>query len=186
MRLNTQDFEQISAGDQLITAELECVSDKRLSEFFQNSCIRSYIAPTGIIMVHSAPLKAIESNIPYVRGLEASTRIYSDLHLTNTECHGLMTCSSKYTMPEGGDVGNVIKLDVFGDDPSSLRKHFIRHLEDITTYSDAIFALNITLPEGFKLDGIGPILKDYNVEIDEWRLNASTCSRVRLVEWRKY
>ena len=181
--MDPQDFEPIHAGDQLIIADLDGVSDKRLSELFQNSGIRDYIAPKGILMVHSVPLKPIESNIPFIRGLEGSTHIYSDLKQNDSECHGLLSCSSKYAMPEGGSVGNVFKLDIFGDDPSSLRKHFMRHLTDMTKISEDKFALNITLPEGFDLDEIGQILKTYNIEIEEWRLTTSTSSRVHLVEW---
>ena len=184
MRLDPKAFEPFHTGDKLATADLHYISDKRLSELFQNGYIRDYIAPTGVFMVHSVPLKPIDSNIPFIRGVENSTCIYSDLKQTNNECHGLLSCSSTYTMPEGRGVGNIMKLDVFGDDPSSLRKHFIRHLVDMTKTAEDVFALNITLPEGFKLDEIGHILKDYGVEIEEWRLSTATSSRVRLLVWK--
>ena len=183
MKLNTRDVERIQAQDKLLTVNLEAVTDARLVEFFHDACIRDYIAPTGILMVHSTPLKPIESNIPFVRGLEDSTIIYSDLTLIGSECRGLLSCSSRYTTPHRGKVNYVFKLDVFGDDPSSFGKHFIRHLQDMTKYADETFALNITLPKGFKLDGIGHVLNDYKVEIDEWRLNKATCSKVRLLGW---
>ena len=185
VRLSPRDVKHIHTGDNLTTADLELISDKRLSELFQNGYPRDYIAPTGVLMIHSVPLKPIDNNIPFMRGLENSTSFYSDLKQTNNECHGLLSCSSTYTMPGGAGVGNVMKLDVFGEDPSSLRKHFIRHLMEMTKPTEDIFALNITLPEGFKLDEIGHILEDYSVEVEDWRLNASTCSMVRLLEWNE-
>ena len=183
LKLNRRDFERIQADDKLVTVNLEVISDTRLAEFFQNACIREYIAPAGVLMVHSVPLKPIENNIPFVRGLEDSTVIYSDLTLTGSEYRGLLSCSSRYTTPLRGRVNYVFKLDVFGDDPSSFRRHFIRHLEDMTKYADDTFALNITLPEGFKMNEIGCVLNDYKVEIDEWRLNKATCSKVRLLQF---
>ena len=40
LRLDPKDFEPIHADDQLITEDLEVVSDRRLSELFQNIDIR--------------------------------------------------------------------------------------------------------------------------------------------------
>ena len=186
MRLDPNNFEPIHSGDKLTTADLEYISDRKLSELFNNGYIRDYIAPGGLFMVHSVPMKPIESNIPFARGFKESTCIYSDLKQTNYKCKGLLSCSSTYSVPKDGEgVGNVMKLDIFGNDQSSLRKHFIRHLMDIKKIAKDIFALNITLPNGFKLEEIGHVLRDYGVEADEWRLNSSTCSKVRLLDWKE-
>ena len=186
LRLDPEDFEPIHAGDQLITEDMEFVSDRRLSELFQNNDTRKYIAPTGMFQVHTIPFKPIESNIPFIRGLPDSTRIYSDLKHANSRCVGLLSCSSRFTMPEGGTLTNVVRLNVFGDDPSSFRKHLIRHLMDITEISEDIFVLDITLPNEYKLDEIGKVLKDYGVEVEEWRINTASSSRVHLMEWGKF
>ena len=77
---------------------------------------------------------------------------------------------------------NVVRLNVFGDDPSSFQKHLIRHLIDMTNFSEDIFAMYITLPGGLKLDEIGNVLKDYDVEVEEWRINTTIYSRVHVVE----
>ena len=89
-------------------------------------------------------------------------------------------------MPEGDTLTNVVRLNVFGDDPSSFRKHLIQHLMDITEISEDIFVLDITLPNEFKLDEIGKVLKDYGVEVEEWRINTASSSRVHLMEWGNF
>ena len=178
-------FDVIHDTDRILTTDLESVSDKRLSELFQDCSMRKYIAPSGILNLQMNPLKPLDSNIPVLRGLEGSTQIYSDVEINKNELHGLLSVSTKYATRKGESASYVIYLDILGDDPSSLRKHFMRHLMDMTKSSKDAFALNITLPDGIEFEEIGRIFTEYNVEIDESRLATSACSRFHLIDWWK-
>ena len=146
--------------------------------------MRNYIAPRGVLSLRRLPLKPRDSNIPVLRGLDGSTQIYSDVELNKSGWHGLLSFSVKYATQKGARTSYYIYLDILGDDLSSLRKHLIRHLIDLTNSLKDEFALRITLPNGLGFDEIGEVFKEYNVEIEEeWRLDTSTCFRSHLMHW---
>ena len=150
---------------------------------FNDKKTRDYIAPKGMMLLYWTPLKPLSENIPTIRGVEGSTNIYSDIKPgpdggTST---GLLTCCTKYKATLGGsEMGFKFCLDIFGTDLSSVRKHLIRHLNDIQRTSENTVGLETYLPEGMEWSDVilifielGIDLKDADIEntyaLEWWR-----------------
>ena len=113
------------------------------------------------------PFKPTEANISCLRGIDESTKLYSDVKPNLNGCSGLLSCCTKFAAPRSSIVSEVYFIDIFGDDPSSLRKHFMRHLIDISRTSANMFGLNITLPEDVHLHYLSQCLTDSNAIHDK-------------------
>ena len=136
------------------------------------------------------PLKPMDANISCIRGIEGSTEIYSDVKCGTKDVKGLLSCRTTFPAPRGSISSQVCFIDIFGDDPSSLRKHLTRHLIDVASTSACMIGLNVIIPEYFSTSSIQEILKVVNVKdeglvhsanhvihvVESWRRN--DCSKI--------
>ena len=127
---------------------LESVSDEILSVLFNDQKTRDYIAPKGIMLLHWTPLKPLEDNIPTIRGLGGSTTIYSDINVVRGWCTGLLSCCTKYRAASESKMDYKFCVDIFGTDSSSLRKHMVKHFEDLRRSTENRTGLKIVLSDG--------------------------------------
>ena len=126
---------RIPPTDVGLAAELATISDPQLKDILNDTTTRDYIAPKGIFFVNMLPLKPLDANISCIRGIEGSTEIYSDVKCGTNDVKGLLSCRTTFPAPRGSISSKICFIDIFGDDPSSLRKHLTRHLIDISSTS---------------------------------------------------
>ena len=160
------------------------MSDGQLADILTQSKTRDYIAPKGNLLINMVPLKPKEANISCMRGIQGSTKIYSDIKTDTNDLSGLLSCCTMFGAPRDSIVAKVYFIDVFGDDPSSLRKHFTRHLVDIASNSKGMIGLNVILPECLPTSMIRQALTDANLR-DDGSLSSSPVLIHLLEFWRR-
>ena len=118
-------------------------------------------------------------NIPTIRGVEGSTHIYSDIKPGPDGCTGLLTCCTKYKAAARSQTDFKFCLDVSGSDLSSLRKHVVKHLNNIRKESEIAVALEMYLPVGFEWGDVIPIFNEFGINFGEGVTFKKPCA----LEW---
>ena len=116
-------------------------------------------------MIHWTPLKPMAENIPTIRGVAGSTNIYSDIKPGPDGCTGLLTCCTKYEDTPRSQIAIKFCLDVLGSDLTSLRKHVIKHLNNIKKESEGAACMEIYLQDGVEWGGVIPVFNEFGINL---------------------
>ena len=146
---------------EIITSDLDEVSDAELSRLFQSSEISRYLSLQGRLVVNIVPFKFKPSNISIIRSPEGFTNVYSDIRRDGRGCAGLLSIGTHFKVknPKYKYV-----LDIFGTDTCSLGKHLVKHFTILRDEIKEATALLIYVQKEFDFSKLSTICERFGLQ----------------------
>ena len=144
---------------------LETVSELHLSQYFKSKLVQDYLWPERRMIVDMLPLKTIDANIPYMKGPEGYTTVFSDVRTENDACCGLLSFGTVFEVQRHPYHYN---LDIFGDDTKTLTEHIVRHLLVMRSKVKGVVAVLIMVQENFEMEKLDSVFENFSVKREIW------------------
>ncbi|MEW8547764.1 MAG: hypothetical protein AB2693_30010 [Candidatus Thiodiazotropha sp.] len=112
-------------------------------------------------MVDYTPYKLVETNVSLMKQTSSNhTEAFSDVRFENGSVRGSLSFCSVF---KAQTVSYVYNIEIYGNDPPSVRLHIMKHLMVLKQKMEGSVCFMVIAQEGFPLDIIDDTCREYGL-----------------------
>ena len=156
----------LTATEETTAPSLEELDNDRLAEYMESKEKSKYLFPHDRIIVNWVPFKLLKSNIPFMRGPNETTNMFSDVQTDHTNTYkGIVSTATFYPCP---NPQNLCNLEIYGTNFQSLREHLVRHIMILQKQTKGVTHLLLFGHQGFPVEDAVKFFSEHGVSQYAW------------------
>ena len=155
----------LSDSEKTIALRLEELRDDRLAEYIDSKEASKYLFSHERIVVNWVPYRLLPSNIPFMRGPNHTTNMFSDIHMDARSYNGILSTGTFYPVQSPSYLCN---LEIYGLNFRSLREHLVRHIMVLQKHTKGVTHLLLFGHQGFPVEDVVNFFSEHGVSKYAW------------------